>query len=114
MDAVNYLKARNKMTNNCFVCGECPLQGANNGKGLACEYFEGEYPDQAVAIVKKWLAEHPPVTYASKMREVFPRFKPNYYSCLARAIGKERADINCDFFSDCTGCWNREYGSLED
>jgi len=112
MDAVTYLKARQRMTDNCTDCGKCPINVANNGKSLACECFEGEHAEEAVAIVEKWLSEHPPVTYASKMQEVFPNFKPSD-TCLAQALGKYEDDIQCDEYRHCTDCWNREYGSLE-
>jgi hypothetical protein len=113
MDAVTYLKARQRMTDNCTDCGKCPINGANNGKSLACEYFEGEHAEEAVAIVEKWLSEHPPVTYASKMREVFPKFVPSGPNCLAAVLDKTCSEIKCCDQDGCEACWNREYGSLE-
>jgi len=73
-----------------------------------CEDWAHEHPDQAVAIVEKWIEEHPPVTYADKMREIFPEFDPNK-TCLALALGKICTDLGAE---RCTACWNQEYGSI--
>ena len=106
MDAVTYLKAKNRMTHNCDMCCEdCPLDAGKDG----C--IDEVNPEDGVAIVEKWLAEHPPVTYLSKMREVFPDFN-GQGACLAN-IFPGSSKVKCGEQNGCEGCWNREYGSLE-
>lgn len=78
MDAVEYLKGRTRMTkagkrNICGIsCNECPLYEGNNGLEVDCQAIESAYPEKAVAIVKKWAAEHPIKTRQSEFLKMFP------------------------------------------
>lgn len=103
MDAVTYIKTINKICDE-YVCDECPIEQECNN--------ERKSPEAMAEAVEKWLAEHPPVTYASKMREVFPDFSPRK-SCLAAALQKCCGEICPGGKYECDKCWNREYGSLE-
>jgi hypothetical protein len=108
MDAITYLKVKDKITDNCKInCGICPFDTDTT----TC--LDTTEPETAVEIVEKWLAEHPPVTYASKMREVFPKFVASGSNCLAAALDKACSEIKCCDQDGCKACWNREYGSLE-
>ena len=54
MNAVEYLKAKGRMTNGCkYSCDECPLSSENNGINRGCAIFEVQYPEQAIEIVEK-------------------------------------------------------------
>lgn len=56
MDALDYLKAKNKMAKGCSIpCYECPLLCTPVG-GLNC-CSEEVSPEQAVEIVEKWWVE---------------------------------------------------------
>lgn len=103
MDAITYLKAQTKICKQ-NTCTECPLCLG----GRTCSQVEKDDPEKAIETVEKWLAEHPPVTYADKMREIFPEFDPNK-TCLALALGKICTDLGAE---RCTACWNQEYGSI--
>jgi hypothetical protein len=109
MDAITYLKAQTKICKQ-NTCSECPLCLG----GRTCSQVEKDDPEKAIETVEKWLSEHPPVTYASKMREVFPKFVPSGPNCLAAALDKTCSEIKCCDQDGCEACWNREYGSLED
>ena len=99
MDAVEYLKQKNRMTNNC------------NGN-LVCANRDTISLEEAVAIVENWAKEHPVRTYKSVFLEMFPNVKttkeghPDF--CLKRLLGaKGEYDIcSCDI--TCSDCWNRE------
>jgi hypothetical protein len=106
MDAITYLKTYQKMCDSHTNCENCGMSHAETH----CEDWAHEHPEQAVAIVEKWLSEHPPATYADKMREIFPEFDIDSV-CLNDMIEKY---IRCNPEGDCEACWNREYGSLED
>lgn len=113
MDAVEYLKQKNRMTNNCTIaCNTCPLAIENNNRNLVCANFERHYIEKAVAAVENWAKEHPEKTYKSVFLEMFPNVKttkeghPDF--CLKRLLGaKGEYDIcSCDI--TCSDCWNRE------
>lgn len=53
MDAIEYLKQRNRMTKNCTIaCNTCPLAIENNHRNLVCTNLEGCYAEEAVAAVE--------------------------------------------------------------
>jgi len=113
MDAVTYLKTRVRMCDSFNLCHDCEAYQIQK-KDVKCDDWFESNPEQAVAIVEKWLAEHPTVTYLSKMREVFPNFKPTCECCLASALNKrDDEEIQCSEQKSPEVCWNREYGSLE-
>ena len=71
MDALEYFKTKNKMTNNCKVnCDICPLSYDNNSKGISCGKFETFYPNEAIKIVEDWEKEHPFISNMDKYKEV--------------------------------------------
>lgn len=73
MDAVKYLKTKQRM---CAAhrreCKHCPLSLDNNGVELNCYMFQECRPEEAVAIVEKWAAEHPAKTRQSEFLKMFP------------------------------------------
>lgn len=68
MDAVKYLEERKRMcgsyNNMCVGCGF--------GKVPQCNNVEDYNPEEAVAIVEKWSAEHPIKTRQSEFLKMFP------------------------------------------
>ena len=74
MTAIEYLKAKSRMTNKCGIvsCPTCPLGKSNNGEGGSCRNLEGGYPAKAVEIVEKWAKEHPIKTRQSEFLKMFP------------------------------------------
>lgn len=106
MKAVDYLKAKRRMTGNCHIlCRDCPLDN--------CNELEADYPEQAVEIVEKWAKEHPVKTYLSILLEKFPYGKRKPFG----------APVVCphDLFNieqrcpgtSCKDCWNRECEEVE-
>ena len=72
MDAVEYLKTMKRM---CYQydkgCNTCPLNEIHS-----CVYGgDPEDPEEAVDIVEQWSKEHPKITNASKLLEVFGRIR---------------------------------------
>ena len=74
MDAVKYLKERNRMC-GCSNCSECPLYEKNNGKEVNCQVIEEKYAEDAVAFVEKWSVDHPAKTRQSEFLKMFPDVK---------------------------------------
>lgn len=82
MDAVEYLKAKARMTEKgasyaCNIfCENCPIGIENNRTDMNCKRFEAYYPERAVEIVEKWAAEHPKKTRQSEFLKMFPNATP--------------------------------------
>ncbi len=78
MDAVEYLKAKARMTKRgdgavCNIsCKDCPIGIDNNGVETNCRKLESYYPEKAVEIIEQWAAEHPKKTRQSEFLKMFP------------------------------------------
>lgn len=72
MDAVEFLKEKERMCNKCSACSGCPADRKNNGFYMDCEDLAIENPEEFVAIVERWSDEHPKKTRQSRFLEVFP------------------------------------------
>lgn len=112
MDAVEYLKQKNRMTNNCTIaCNTCPLAIENNNRNLVCANFVRHYIEEAVEIVENWAKEHPAKTYKDVFLEKFPDAKIEKngvpYPCIIYLFGEKVRPRVCGNCS-CTYCWDRE------
>lgn len=110
MDTLEYLKAKNRMTNNCKVmCKECKLGSYKNGKTVTCGELEGIYPKQAIQIVEDWAKENPIVTNIDKFDEVIKKtfgIEEIKSRCNINLPTIMCYDFNCD---ECKEFWNSEY-----
>lgn len=76
MDAVEFLKMKKRMCESYVgSCMGCPIRDAKHEKCMSCEKYMREYPVETVAIVEKWLAEHPIKTRQSEFLKLFPNAK---------------------------------------
>lgn len=66
MDAVEFIKARNRMCRNHNGCFGCPLEGKE------CDNLCDVDADTIVPIVEQWAKEHPIKTRQSVFLEMFP------------------------------------------
>lgn len=64
MDAVEYLKGKNRMCDNCAedYGEECMLHTKAQEVGELCSTYAQRYPAEAVEIVERWAKEHPAKT----------------------------------------------------
>ncbi len=109
MKAVDYLKAKARMTNNCKIdCDECPIDFDNNGVKKNCVKFESEHTEQAVEIISKWAKENPVKTYLNVLLEKLPNAKLNKKG-LPLFCPKYVFPIENKCINDCVKCWHREY-----
>lgn len=68
MDAVKFLKTLRRMCNaKCRKCEFGEVYRVNGG----CSTWQKNHPEEAVAIVEKWAAEHPAKTRQSVFLEQF-------------------------------------------
>ena len=72
MDAVKYLKERERMCNSYSNMYSNMCDGCGFGKAPKCNRTEGDNPEKAVEIVEKWSAEHPIKTRQSEFLKMFP------------------------------------------
>lgn len=70
MDAVEFIKERNRMCKSFGDCSNCPA-----GKNTCCNTYE--WQEELVVVVEKWSTEHPRETRQSEFLKQFP-----YASCL--------------------------------
>lgn len=114
MDAIEYLKVRSRMTNNCNIsCGNCPLYYENNGKKKTCTEFESLYPNEAIKIVEEWGDKYPRMTNKDKYIEVMKNtFGDNFDLdiCSQRMPQCRCSDVKC---SECKKFWHSEYKEKE-
>lgn len=68
MDAVEFLKAKIRMCSNMDNCTSCGLYKEHTDCDTRCF----THPDEAVAAVEKWAAEHPVKTRQSEFLKMFP------------------------------------------
>ena len=66
MDAMEFIKARERMCNSYNSCAECPLRKE------ACSRFFGISGDKIVPIVEQWAKDHPIKTRQSVFLEQWP------------------------------------------
>ena len=76
MDAVEFIKARERMCNSYNSCAECPLRNE------ACTRFFGISVDKIVPAVEQWAKEHPIKTRQSVFLEQWPNAKLDTYGCI--------------------------------
>ena len=67
MDALKFFKEKERLCDSYTGCETCPLNG------YVCDF--GDNPEKSVAIVEQWSKEHPKMTNASKLLEVFGRIR---------------------------------------
>lgn len=72
MDAFKFLKEKKRMCTLNVGCLNCPIGIQNNKSGEPCRDFEKNHPEDAVAIVEKWSAEHPVKTRQSEILKIIP------------------------------------------
>ncbi len=67
MDAVEFIKERNRMCNNYACCTDCPLGGKEH-----CNSILNVDAQKIVPIVEQWTKEHPVKTRQSEFLKMFP------------------------------------------
>ena len=73
MDAVEFLREKVRMCNENSTCNQCELYKSEiDCTGISCKKWMEEYPEDAVAFVEQWAAEHPAKTRQSMFLEQYP------------------------------------------
>ena len=107
MDAVKFLKEKNRMTMTCDCgCANCAFSMTNNGQNTGCTEFMNNYSEKAIEIVEKWSAENPVRSYYDVMMEIFPKIDFNEITCIYEFLETE-IDTDCKGY-DCEECWKAQ------
>ena len=108
MDAVKYIKEKERMCNSIRMtgdCGDCELSSSNNEAKWNCAMYTVKYPEEVVEKVEKWSKEHPQKTIYDDFKEKYPNAllaKNGAPLSCARHLYPE---IECNY-SDCKKCWD--------
>lgn len=81
MDAVEFLKEKNRMCNSFNDCCKdkesktffCEIHTKLNETRETCAEYCNNHPEETVAIVEKWSKEHPRKTRQSEFLRMFPK-----------------------------------------
>lgn len=115
MDAVKYLKTLRRMCNR--ECSECEF-GKKLGVLDTCALWQKANPEEAVAIVERWAAEHPIKTRQSEFLKLFPGAEPTKDGILAicpnafSPVYKDERGLCTRHNVECDNCC-REFWSAE-
>lgn len=104
MDAVKYLKEKNRMTFN----GAKIFETIHNGRRKSLGAIEDDDPEKAVEIVEKWSAENPEKTILQDFLEKYPD-APVYTEGQPRLCPQVLGYFEgvCTGDVSCKSCWNR-------
>ena len=95
MDAVEYVKQRERMCGHYVHCGDCPV-----GDYQGCTSLN-EIP-KMVPIVEKWAKEHPVKTRQSEFLKQWPDAEIGYDGLLTIAPCQLNIELlQCDSQEDC-------------
>ena len=103
MDAVEFLKTLRRMCN--AECRKCEFREVHRVNG-GCSTWQKNHPEEAVAIVEQWAAEHPIKTRQSEFLKMFPGADVGETdSCLTlcpcNIYGKMRKECGTPKCSEC-------------
>lgn len=115
MDAIQFIKEKERM---CKACGSCILCPAAMGDGCVVGLRSGVAPEQQIKIVKEWTEQHPRKTRQDVFLEQYPEASVGYDGvldvCPAPIDAKYRSTKGgcVDIHRSCRYCL-REYWSQE-
>ena len=111
MNAMEFLKEKSRLTNNCAIkCEECRLSTWNNERDCSCSDFEHEHPELCISIIQQWSKDCPQRTCKDVFLEAFPNAKMSERgepSCCLNDLGIVEV-TECSKFNTCLECWNQK------
>lgn len=105
MDATEFLKARERMCHfSAEDCSDCPVYQAK-GKFVACRAWIQNHPEEAVAIVERWVRERPKNVRQNEFLMRYPNAAVDEYGiplvCPKDIFADADIDCNAQECSDC-------------
>lgn len=111
MDAIQFIKEKERM---CNTCGSCPLCPAGLDDFCAVGFRSGVSPEQQINIVKEWADKHPRKTRQSVFLEQYPEARLDadgvLVVCPASIVQSHRMNdgVCRDYHTKCVNC-RREF-----
>ena len=95
MDAVKFVKTLGRMCD--AECIKCEFW-KRRSRWESCNSWQKNHPEEAVAIVKQWAAEHPVKTRQSEFLKHYPGARISAHGCLNACPMNVFSDtgINCN------------------
>lgn len=103
MDAVKFVKTLGRMCD--AECIKCEFW-KRRSRWESCNAWQKNHPEEAVAIVEQWAAEHPIKTRQSEFLEHYPGARISIHGCLNICPMDvfSDAEINCINAQSCFEC----------
>lgn len=103
MDAVKFVKTLGRMCD--AECIKCEFW-KRRSRWESCNAWQKNHPEEAVAIVEQWAAEHPIKTRQSEFLEHYPGARISIHGCLNICPMDvfSDAEINCINAQPCFEC----------
>lgn len=103
MDAVKFVKTLGRMCD--AECIKCEFW-KRRSRRESCNAWQKNHPEEAVAIVEQWAAEHPIKTRQSEFLEHYPGARISIHGCLNTCPMDvfSDAEINCINAQPCFEC----------
>lgn len=122
MTALEFLKEKKRMCKSYgLFCAGCGIYREKGGR--FCEEFTRDFPEKAIAIVEKWLEEHPRKTILQDFLEKYPKAVLDEYgipfNICPYYLGYEKSPeddnelCNSTEPDSCAKCWNRPLEEVE-
>lgn len=107
MDAVKFLKEKNRMCKSINKCGACALSDPQN----YCDDFAYEHPEEAVSIIEAWAKAHPAKTRQSEFLKLFPNapLRDGVLTVCPRCF---IPNMRCEDSGNCAKC-SRDFWMME-
>ena len=106
MDAIEFLKERNRMCKSNVSCYGCPAHDLRSSNSCKFAMENWLSPEQQIQIVEEWFAAHPLKTRQSVFMEQWPDVYLDgnrVISVSPCTVSKEYRDMDCDLM-DCAEC----------
>ena len=108
MDAVKFLREKNRMCSMYKNCFECLIGNGKGGCQAGIVRDQEVTEEELVSIVEKWADEHPAKTRQSEFLKMFPNAKRNgdYIDICPKIVDVKLVD-QCkeyDHYDSCDGC----------
>jgi len=88
MDALEYFKIKNRMTDNCKKsCWNCLLYSRLNSYHCNCGDFESNHTEEAIETIKRWNENNP--EYTAEQKEAFKALKTLGFNYIAMNENEE-------------------------
>lgn len=114
MDAVEFLKERERMCKSCEgKCSDCPIGKEKVNHNQYCREYIEKFPIEAVDLVEKWSDGHPRETFLERFQKQHPDAPMSTnglpFPCPYQLGYEPKWKAPCvkNKSYDCLSCWKR-------